>query len=130
LREKGSRIPSAEHLSISSGLHRRKIPFLFAGIIFPEEEEFKESVENFVRACAICKGFIGARIGQVGPRPRPFETCIFNETALIERFKQTVIPVPLSEIFDAANSLSNEDPKVQEVLREIELSGGCLPDWA
>lgn len=106
-------------LSISSGLYRRKIPFLFAGIIFPEEEEFKEAVENFVRVCAVFKGFMGARIGQVGPRPRPFETCIFNENALLERFKQTVIPVPLSEIFEAANSLSNEDPNVQEVLGGI-----------
>lgn len=107
-------------LSISSGLHRRKIPFLFAGIVFPEEEEFKRAIENFVRTCAIVKGFIGARIGQVGPRPRPFETCIFNETALIERFRQTIIPIPLSEIFNMANSLSDDDPKVKNIIREIE----------
>ncbi|MCD6469428.1 L-fucose/L-arabinose isomerase family protein [Candidatus Bathyarchaeota archaeon] len=108
-------------LSISSGLHRRKIPFLFAGIIFPEEDEFKRAVENFVRTCAIVKEFIGARIGQIGPRPRPFETCVFNEAALIERFDQTIIPASLSEIFNMANSLSDDDPRVKEVIKEIEM---------
>jgi L-fucose isomerase-like protein len=54
-------------LSISSGLHRRRIPFVFAGIVFPEEEIFIESVSDFVRVCAVVKGFIGARIGLVGP---------------------------------------------------------------
>jgi L-fucose isomerase-like protein len=56
-------------LSISSGLHRRQIPFLFAGIVFPEEKSFKNSVTDFLSVCAISRGFIGARIGLVGPRP-------------------------------------------------------------
>lgn len=107
-------------LSISSGLYRRNIPFLFAGIVFPEEEAFKESVVNFTRVCAIVKGFIGARIGQVGPRPEPFETCIFNESLLMEQFKQRVIPISLAEIFDLANNLSDKDREVQRILKEIQ----------
>jgi len=107
-------------LSVSSGLYRRKIPFLFAGIVFPEEKAFKEAVANFVRVCAIAEEFLGARLGQVGPRPGPFETCIYNESALIQQFGQRVIPVTLVEIFNSANSLSDKDPEVQRVLKEIK----------
>ncbi|MCS7120913.1 MAG: L-fucose/L-arabinose isomerase family protein [Nitrososphaerota archaeon] len=107
-------------LSISSGLYRRKIKYLFAGIVFPEEESFIKAVDNFVRVCAIRKGFIGAKIGQVGPRPQPFETCIFNESALIEKFKQRVVPITLTEIFDRANKLSESDPEVQGILTEMK----------
>jgi len=107
-------------LSISSGLHRRRIPFIFAGILFPEEEEFKDAVLNFMRVCAIVRGFVGAKVGQIGTRPGPFETCAINEPALIEHFKQTVVPISLVEIFQSANSLSDDEPEVQEIIREIE----------
>jgi len=107
-------------LSVSSGLYRRKIPFLFAGIVFPEEKAFKEAVANFVRVCAITEEFPGAKLGQVGPRPGPFETCIYNESALIQQFGQRVIPITLVEIFNSANSLSDKDHEVQRVLKEIE----------
>jgi L-fucose isomerase-like protein len=69
-------------LSISSGLHRRKIKFMFGGIVFPEEAKFQSSVDDFLRVCAIEHGFIDARIGLVGPRPERFETCIFSEDLL------------------------------------------------
>jgi len=107
-------------LSISSGLYRRNIPFLFAGILFPEEATFKKAVDNFIRVCAVTKGFIGAKIGQVGPRPGPFETCIYNESALIEQFRQKVIPITLVEIFNTANSLSDADSEVQRVLKDVK----------
>ena len=69
-------------LSISSGLYRRKIPFVFGGIVFPEEEDlYLLPVKDFVRVCSVTRGFIGARIGLVGPRPERFETCIFSEDA-------------------------------------------------
>lgn len=107
-------------LSISTGLYRRTIPFLFAGILFPEEEAFKKAVINFSRVCTIVKGFVGARIGEVGPRPEPFETCTFNESAMIKQFKQRLIPVSPVEIFHSANSLADEDPQVKKTTKEIE----------
>jgi len=107
-------------LSVSSGLYRRKIPFLFAGILFPEEKTFRDAVANFVRVCAIVRGFMGAKIGMIGPRPEPFETCAFNEVAMINQFKQRLVPVSLADIFDSANSLRDDDPEVQSILKEIE----------
>jgi len=114
-------------LSVSSGLHRRKIRFLFAGIVFPEEKEFLESIKNFVRVCSVMKGFIGARIGLVGPRPERFETCIFSEDAMMKSFKQRVVPVSLVDIIDQANAIADDAPEVEKILedmrKEADLSG-------
>ena len=106
-------------LSISSGMYRRKIPFLFAGIIFPEEKEFIENIRNFARVCSIVKGFIGAKIGLVGPRPERFETCIFSEDAMIENFEQRVVPISLLDIANRAERIKDEDPRVQKILSEM-----------
>ena len=106
-------------LSIASALYRRKIPFVWGGIVFPEEKEFAKSVEDFVRTCAIVKGFLGAKIGLVGPRPERFETCAFDEVSLIKAFKQRVIPISLVEAGAIAEDLTN-DPEVNEIVRSIK----------
>ena len=106
-------------LSISSGMYRRKIPFLFAGIVFPEEKEFIENVRNFARVCLIVKEFIGANIGLVGPRPERFETCIFSENAMIENFEQRVIPISLLDIVNRAENMKDDDPEIQKILSEM-----------
>jgi len=112
-------------LSISSGLKRRDIPFLFGGIVFPEEELFREKLANFIRVCSIGKGFLGARVGLVGPRPERFETCIFSEDALMQTFNQKVIPVALPEIMQVAFSAENKgeiDRLVAEIKKSVDAS--------
>ena len=106
-------------LSISSGLYRRKIPFVFAGNFFPEEEGFVGSVDDFVRTCAIAQSFYGARIGQVGPRPERFETCAINELPMIEHFGQRVVPISLADVFAAANGLADDDVMVATILEDM-----------
>jgi len=107
-------------LSISSGLYRRKMPFLFAGILFPEENVFKEKISGFVRVCAIVNGFIGARIGLVGPRPERFETCICNEDAMMLQFKQRVVPTSLLDIMQRAKGLKSVSPELQKIIRAMD----------
>ncbi len=112
-------------LSISSGLKRRDIPFLFGSIVFPEEEEFKESIANFLQVCSIGRGFLGARIGLVGPRPERFETCIFSEDALMQKFDQKVVPVALPEIMQVAFSAENKsaiDKIAAEIKKKVDAS--------
>jgi L-fucose isomerase-like protein len=106
-------------LSVSSGLYRRKIQFVFAGIVFPEEKGFLENVRNFTHICSIVKGFIGAQIGLVGPRPERFETCIFSEDAMMKQFKQRVVPISLLDIVNRINKLRNDDPTVKKTIQEI-----------
>jgi L-fucose isomerase-like protein len=108
-------------LSISSGLRRRKIPFFFGDIIFPEEKPFIESIRNFLSVCAVGKGFIGARIGLVGPRPERFETCIFSEDAMMRRFQQRVIPIDLPDIMETARAGKNTT-KIKKLVAKIKKS--------
>ena len=106
-------------LSISSGLHRRHIPFTFGGIIFPEEKEFQEDIKNFSRICSISRGFIGARIGLVGPRPERFETCIFSEDLLMRKWRQRVVPIDLADIMNRAG-LPENLPQIKTVIKEMK----------
>jgi L-fucose isomerase-like protein len=107
-------------LAVSSGLHRRKIPFLFAGILFPEDSEFKPGITNFVSVCSIVKGFKGARIGLVGPRPERFETCISNEDALINQFDQRVVPVSILDIMLRLEGIKQSAPELQKIIRDMK----------
>jgi L-fucose isomerase-like protein len=107
-------------LSISSGLHRRRIPFIFGGIVFPEEDGFRNSVKDLLRVCAIHRGFIGARIGLIGPRPERFETCIFSEDQLMRKFRQRVIPVDLADIMSRASPLKGS-PAIKKIVKNIKV---------
>ena len=106
-------------LSIASGLHRRSLPFLFAGVCLPEDSTFKESITNFVQVCSVVNGFRGAKIGLVGPRPERFETCVFNEVALLKQFEQGVFPVSLVDIFFIADEIPESDSVLKETIQKI-----------
>ncbi|MCD6300744.1 MAG: hypothetical protein J7L82_01580 [Staphylothermus sp.] len=106
-------------LSLASALYRRKIPFLFGGIVFPEDREFIESMEKFLRVVSIVKNFIGAKIGAIGPRPERFETVTYNEAKMAEKYNQRVIHVTLLEIIEEARRLTDDDPEVLNVLNDM-----------
>jgi len=107
-------------LSISSGLRKRRIPFVFGAICFPEEEVFRRRIEAFIKTCAIVEGFRGSRIGLVGPRPERFETCAFNEVAMMKAFRQRVVHISLTDVLTTASNLGDEDPRVQEILQRMK----------
>ncbi len=107
------------NLSVASGLYRRKIPFHYAGIFFPDEDAFQDEVQTFVRAVAVTKALKGARIGQVGVRPGTFETVGYDEAAMIQSFGQNVIYANLSDIVDKAKSYADNDPEVEAVIGDI-----------
>jgi len=112
-------------LSVTSGLYRRKIPYLFAGIVWPEDEAFKRAVGSFARACAAVEGFYGARVGMIGLRPDRFETCAINEVALIQRFRQRVVQINLPEVFRTANEWPQSDHHFLATLEEIKREANC-----
>lgn len=108
------------NLSMASGLYRRKIPFFFAGLFFPDEPELKASVECFVRAVAVVKGLRGARIGQVGVRPETFETVGYDEIAMVKKFNQNVVFRDLSQIVLRAQQLADDDPVIIEIMHSMK----------
>jgi L-fucose isomerase-like protein len=110
------------NLSMASGLYRRKIPFQYAGLFFPDEPEFQAEVQEFVRAVAVVTGLSGARLGQVGVRPATFETVGYDEAAMIQKFGQNVIYANLTDITGRAKGYPDDDPRVQEIITDMKAS--------
>ncbi len=98
---------SAAHFPFHPACTAEKFKFMFGGIVFPEEPKFQSAVTDFLRVCAISRGFMGARIGLVGPRPERFETCIFSEDLLMRKFRQRVVPIDLADIMSNASAGEN-----------------------
>ena len=109
-------------LSIASGLYRRKLPFHYAGIFFPEEPEFLADIATFVRAVAVVKALRNARIGQVGVRPETFETVGYDESAVIRKFGQNIIYKELSDIVLQAQAIPDDDPTVRALVQDFSSS--------
>jgi len=112
------------NLSIASALYRRKLPFRFAGVHFPPEPGLRAELEDFVRAVAVVKGLRNARIGQVGVRPPTFETVGYDEAELARKFGQNVIYANLDDLVASAQSLADDDPRVQELIEGMRSSIG------
>jgi len=112
-------------LSITSGLYRRRIPYQFAGIVWPEDETLATAVHTFARACATVDGFLGARVGMVGLRPERFETCAISESALIKTFGQRVIQISLPQLFAAAQAWEENDHHLISCKAQIEREADC-----
>ena len=91
---------------------------MFGGIVFPEEENFKNFVDVFIRVCSAAQGFMDARIGLVGPRPERFETCIFSEDLLMRKFRQRVVPIDLADIMAKAAAAENT-PELKKYIKEM-----------
>ena len=110
-------------ISTASGLVRRNIKFDFSGIYFPEEEEFISDVKRFSKAVLASAGFIGMKVGALGPRPAPFETCAINELDLIEKFRVKVVPFTLLKLKADIENTKEED--IKEIENEIKKSYDC-----
>jgi len=106
-------------LAVAAALRRRKIAFHYAGLFLPDEPALREALDPFVAAVAVAKGLRGARIGQVGVRPPPFESVAYDELAMVEKFGQNVIYTAFSDLDEAARAVPDDSPAVREVLRDI-----------
>ncbi|MBO4978886.1 MAG: hypothetical protein J6D16_00600, partial [Clostridia bacterium] len=71
---------------VSRQFQRYHIPFSHLPCCRVESDEFKEGFERFVRVACMVKNFTGLRIGQIGSRPTPFFSVIWNEGDLMEQF--------------------------------------------
>lgn len=110
-------------IATASGLVRRNVKFDFSGIYFPEEEEFISDVKRFSKVVNAINGFIGMKIGELGPRVAPFETCAINEVDLINRFRIKVVPYTLLQLKVDMDNTKEEDMK--EIENEIKKFYDC-----
>lgn len=90
---------------VSRLLQRFHIPFSFIKTCRVEDEAFAEELKKFIAVSCMVKNFRGMRIAQVGMRPKPFCSVIFNEGELMEKFGLQVIPVNMAVIIDHYNEI-------------------------
>ena len=77
-------------------------------------------VQDFVRAVAVVKGMMGARLGHVGVRPPTFETVGYDEVAMVRSFGQNVIFANLSDVVALAQDRADDDPRLLTVIADTK----------
>lgn len=91
--------------AMSRQLLRMNVKFTYIVNCPVESEILKKGLDKFARVTCAVKNFVGMRIGQVGLRPKPFCSVIFNEGQLMEEFDIHVIPINLSVIQTKFNEI-------------------------
>ena len=100
---------------VSRQLQRLHVPFSFIKTCAVDDPAFAEGLRRFASVSCMVKNFRGMRIAQVGMRPKPFCSVIFNEGELMEKFGLQIIPVNLAVIIDKYNKiLAENDAELEE----------------
>ena len=89
---------------LSRQMQRYRIPFSHINSCRVDSEEFKEGFDRFVRVACMVKNFTGLRIGQIGARPAPFFSVIWNEGELMEQFGIRIIPINFAIVEQRMNA--------------------------
>ena len=90
---------------VSRQFQRYHIPFSHLPCCRVESDEFKEGFDSFVRVACMVKSFKGMRIGQVGIRPAPFFSVIWNEGELMEKLGLRIMPFNMAVIQNKFNEV-------------------------
>lgn len=92
---------------VSRQMQRYHIPFSHLPCCRVESDEFKEGFDSFVRVACMVKNFSGMRIGQIGSRPLPFFSVIWNEGELMEKFGIRIVALNFAMIEQRMNDADN-----------------------
>jgi L-fucose isomerase-like protein len=105
----------------SRQLQRRNVPFTYIENCRIETNLFDKGLRSFFSVCCMVKNFKGLRVAQVGMRPKPFCSVIFNEDELMRLFDIRVIPVNIGVVVDKYNRiLSERKAELEEGARLLE----------
>lgn len=102
---------------VSRQMQRFHIPFSHLPCCRVESEEFAKGFDSFVRVVCMVKNFTGMRVGQVGARPAPFFSVIWNEGELMEKLGIKLIPINFAMIEQRMNAVLQEYP---DEVKDIE----------
>lgn len=91
--------------AISKGLQRYGVPFSHIENCDFGAPVFEEGFRRFLSVVTMLKNFRGMRIGQIGTRPKPFNSVIANEGELIEKFGVEIVPINMAIAADEFNSV-------------------------
>ncbi|MCL2478719.1 MAG: hypothetical protein FWF22_04410, partial [Treponema sp.] len=105
--EDGTRITDSQCglFGVSRQLQRRHVPFTYIENCRIEENIFDAGIRNFFSVVCMVKNFASLRVGQVGLRPKPFCSVIFNEGELLSKFNIQVVPINLAVVIEKFNKI-------------------------
>ena len=103
-------------------LQRLHIPFSYIETCRVEDERLRLGLLKFFSVSCMVKNFTHMKIAQVGMRPAPFYSVIYNEGELIEKFGITVIPIKLAVILEKYNRILEERDEELERGKQVLLS--------
>lgn len=104
---------------ISRQFQRYNIPFSHIPCCRVEDAEFREGFERFTRVACMVKNFTGLRVGQLGTRPAPFFSVIWNEGELMQKLGLRVLPINLAILQD--RYLKIQETKTDEIAHYVEV---------
>ena len=102
---------------LSRQMQRYHIPFSHINCCRVDSDTFAEGFDSFVRVACMVKNFRGMRIGQLGARPKPFFSVIWNEGELMEKFGILIIPINFAFVEQAFNEVKETR---QDEIKEVE----------
>lgn len=118
---------------VSRQFQRYNIPFSHLPCCKVDSEEFKEGFLRFIRVANMVKNFKNLRIGQVGIRPQPFFSVIWNEGELMNRFGLKIVPINLAilqdRFYQALETKKNEIEKYIEYFKVNYQMDNLTPEY-
>lgn len=112
----------------SKGFLRAHVPFSYIVNCYVEEERFAKGFLEFISVVSIVQAFRKKlRIMQIGARPRPFFSVMYNESDIFSKFGVEVVPQPYYEIIDKVKDIIDKNSvdfreKIQEMSSRIDCS--------
>ena len=104
---------------VSRQLQRRNITFTHISNCRVEDPLFAEEFLRFVRVACMVGNFRNMRIAEVGMRPKPFCSVIFNEGELLQRFGIQIVPISMALIEQKFKTILNE--RKEELAEGVKL---------
>jgi len=103
---------------VSRQFQRYHLPFAHLPCCRVEEDIFAEGFMRFVRVACMVKNFTNLRIGQVGIRPAPFFSVIWNEGELMSKFGLRITPINLAILQDRFKAtMENKKAEIEKYVQ-------------
>lgn len=83
---------------VARQLQRYNVPFTHLSCCRVTDEIFARGLTQFASVACMVNNFRGMRIAEIGMRPKPFCSVIFNEGELMQRFGIQIVPVNMAVI--------------------------------
>jgi len=112
----------------SKGLMRAHIPFSYIVNCYVDDESFSKGYLQFLSVISVVQAFRKKmRILQIGSRPRPFFSVMYNESDLFGRLGVEVVPQPFHELVARMNEIIGNDSaefcsEVKELTNRVDCS--------